>query len=150
MNSKLATTCLVVMISSFMSSYANGGLTHHVESTADKLYSNPFAMPKQLDLTHETTTQYCHMNDTAVLTIYSTNSEAQAAIDLILDGSHVGSLTTYFPSNGPDCKTRSAEGVITLIVPAGKHTLEANSLNLTWPSHNFSVDQCQCMVLPLP
>ena len=150
MNTKLATTCLVMTMFSFMSSYANGGMTYHVESTADKLYSNPFAMPKQPGLIHETTTQYCHMNDTAVLTIYSTNSEAQAKIDLILDGIHIGSLTTYFASNGPDCKTPSAKGVITLIVPAGKHTLEANSLNLTWPSHNFSVDQCQCMVLPLP
>ena len=112
MNGKLATTCLVVMMFSFISSYANGRMTYHVESTADKLYSNPFAMPKQLGLNHETTRQYCHVNDTAVLTIYSTNSKAQAEIDLTLDGSHVGSLTTYYPGTGPDCKTPSAKGVI--------------------------------------
>lgn len=120
-----------------------------LESAADKLYSNSFKMFKQLSVSHETETQSCDMDDTAVVTIYSTNGMAQTEIDVKLDGSHVGSLSTYFPNEEPGCKTPSAKGVITIKVPAGEHTLEADSPNLNWPSHPFSVEKCGCMVLPL-
>lgn len=149
MKSMLTTTVLIVTMSTFMSSYADGGRTHHVESATDKLYSNSFAMPMQLGIPHESNAQSCRISNTAAITIYSTNGKAQSEIDVKLDGNPVGSLTTYFPDNGPDCKTPSAKGVITLTVPAGEHTLEADSPNVIWPNHNFSVDQCQCLVLPL-
>ena len=119
------------------------------ESAADKLSSRAFAKFKRLDVSHDTDTQSCDMDDTAVVTIYSTNKIAQNEIDVKLDGSHIGTLTTYFPTEQPSCKTPSADGIITLIVPAGNHILEATSPNLVWPSHPFSIDKCGCIVLPL-
>lgn len=120
-----------------------------LESAADKLYSNTFPMSKQLTVSNKDDMQSCDTDDTAVVTIYSTNGAAQHEINVALDGSHIGSLKTYFPNDEPSCRTPSAEGVITLMVPTGKHTLEAVSSNLTWPSHAFSVEKCVCMVLPL-
>jgi hypothetical protein len=120
-----------------------------LESAADKLYSHSLATYKQLSVSNESDTKSCDMEDTAVITVYSTNGRAQTEIDVTLDGGHVGSLTTYFPNDEPSCKTPSAEGVITLMVPAGTHTLEAASGNVIWPSHVFSVETCGCMVLPL-
>jgi hypothetical protein len=149
MKTMLATTSLIVMTSTFMSSYADGGRLYHVESITDKLYSNPLTMPEKLGISHERNAQSCRTKNTAVITIYSTNGEAQTEIDVKVDGSLVGTLTTYFPANGPRCETPSAKGIVTLVVPAGKHTLVADSPNVTWPSHSFSVNQCQCMVLPL-
>jgi len=179
MTKKVATAVLIVTVSAFLSSCDNGGVSaqalfgaqisaqtsgfnldvsetgavyqvaSHVESAADQLYSHAFAMLKQPAVSHETDTQFCDTDGTAVITVYSTNGKAQHEIDVKLDGSPIGSLTTYFPKDGPGCKTPSAEGVITLMVPAGKHTLEAASPNLVWPSHNFSVGKCECMSLPL-
>ena len=175
MISKVVMISLIVTMSAFLSSCDHGvqsiqepSYTHtigwnpdtsgtgpvvkvasHVESAADKLYSQSFAMFKQLGVSPETDTQSCHRDDTAVITIYSTNGKAQSEIDVRLDGSPVGSLRTYFPNDEPGCKSPSAEGVITLMVPAGNHTLEAASPNLTWPDHAFSVEKCQCMLLPL-
>lgn len=106
-------------------------------------------MPMNLGASHESNTQACNTHDTAVITIYSTNGKAQTEIDVKLDGKPVGSLTTYFPDNGPSCETPSAKGILTLMLPAGQHKLEADSPNVTWPSHNFSIDQCTCLVLPL-
>lgn len=149
MNIKLATTSIIVMTSTFISTCAYGERTHHIQSVTDQLYSESFMMPMHLSTSHESNSQSCHKEDTAVITIYSTNGKAQTEIDVKLDGSPVGSLKTYFPHNGPSCKTPSAKGVLTLMVPAGQHTLEADSPNVTWPSHNFSVNQCTCLVLPL-
>ena len=97
----------------------------------------------------EIDTESCHLDDTAIVTIYSTNGMAQHEIDVHLDGSPIGRLTTYYPDDEPGCKTPTDDGVITLMIPAGKHTLDAESPNLNWPSHNFSVDKCECMSLPL-
>lgn len=124
-------------------------VANEVESAADKLYSQSFAMFKQLSVSHVADTQSCNSDDTAVVTIYSTNGVAQTEIDVKLDGSHIGSLKTYFPNEEPSCKTPSAEGIISLMVPAGEHVLEAASPNLSWPSHAFSVEKCGCVVLPL-
>ena len=172
---KVATISLFVTMSAFLCSCADRGgstqqlintqtlgLNHgtnetgpvikvasQVESAADKLYSQSFAMFNQFSGSQEIDTQSCHSDDTAVITIYSTNGVAQSEIDVKLDGSPVGTLSTYFPNEQPGCKTPTAEGVITLMVPAGKHTLEADSPNLSWPSHAFSVDRCECMSLPL-
>jgi hypothetical protein len=175
MNTKMATFGLILTVSAFLPSYADGGkssqgvspantpqwnsstsrpgglikVASRVESAADKLYSQSFAMFEDISGSQEIEGQSCDTDDTAVVTIYSTNGMAQHEIDVTLDGSSIGSLTTYFPDSEPGCKTPSADGVITLMVPAGKHTLEATSPNLNWPSHNFSVEKCQCMVLPL-
>jgi hypothetical protein len=124
-------------------------VANKLESAADKLSSHTFAKFKQLDVSHETDTQSCEVDNTAIITVYSTNGMAQNEIDVKLDGSHIGSLTTYFPNEEPSCKTPSAEGIISLMVPAGKHVLEAASSNLNWPGHTFSVEKCVCMVLPL-
>jgi hypothetical protein len=175
MNGKVAIFSLIVTVSAFLPSYADGGrnaqhgstantllwntsasetdglmkVASGVESAADKLYSQSFAMFEEISGSREIDTQSCDTKDTAVVTIYSTNGMAQHEIDVNIDGSPVGSLTTYFPDDEPGCKTPSADGVITLMVPAGKHTLEATSPNLNWPSHHFSVEKCECMSLPL-
>ena len=149
MNTKLAGVGLVVMMFTFMSSYADEVRTNKVESAADKLFSSSLPMSGSLGVSHDANNLSCRSNDTAVITIYSTNARAQNEIDVRVDGSPIGSLITYFPAGGPGCKTPSAEGVITIMLPAGQHTLEADSPNVSWPSHNFSVEQCQCMVLPL-
>lgn len=120
-----------------------------LESAADRLFANPFPVFKSLTASNKADMQSCDTDDTAVVTIYSTNGMAQNEIDVTLDGSEIGSLKTYFPSDEPSCRTPTADGVITLLVPAGDHTLEAASGNLTWPSHSFSVDKCVCIVLPL-
>jgi len=124
-------------------------LATQVESAADKLYSNSFEKINRFGVARDTDMQSCDMDNTALITIYSSNSNAQARIDVKIDGSPVGSLTRFFPDEGPACKTSGAEGVITLLVPAGRHVLEADSHNLIWPSHTFSVDKCECMLLPL-
>lgn len=124
-------------------------LASQVESAADKLYSNSFEKFNRFGAAHDTDTQSCDMDDTALITIYSANSMAQAKIEVKIDGSPVGSLTTFFPDEGPGCKTPSGDGVITLMVPAGKHVLEADSHNLIWPRHTFSVEKCGCLLLPL-
>ena len=149
MSSKLAGISLVVLMSAVASSYADGGRSNNVESAADKLFSSSLPMSRSLGISPETDAQSCRTNGTAYVTIYSTNGDAQEEIDVLVDGSPIGSLTTYFPGNGPGCKSPSADGVITIRLPAGAHTLEADSPNVSWPTHNFSVEQCQCMVMPL-
>lgn len=149
MTNKVTAISLSVMMFTFMSSHAVGDKTSQPVSAADQLYSLSLSTTGNSGRSHKIDTQSCATDETAVITIYSTNGRAQSEIDVKLDGSVIGSLTTYFPNGEPGCKTPSAKGVITLQVPAGKHTLEADSPNVNWPSHDFSVEKCQCMVLPL-
>ena len=93
--------------------------------------------------------QSCESDNVAIITIYSTTGAAQVGIDVKIDNSPVGSLTTHFPDTGPDCKTPSSDGVITIVLPAGEHTLDAESINLTWPSYTFEIKKCECLSLPL-
>ena len=93
--------------------------------------------------------QSCESDNVAVITIYSTTGAAQVGIDVKIDNSPVGSLTSHFPDAGPDCKTPSSDGVITVVIPAGKHTLDAESINLAWPSYTFEIKKCECLSLPL-
>lgn len=133
-------------------SSGTGALLHvagELESPADKLYSRPLEIFRQSSVSNELDTTSCGTQNTAVITVYTTNGKAQTEIDVMLDGSHIGNLKTYFPNGEPSCSAQSAEGVITLRVPAGKHTLEAVSSNVTWPGHVFSVEKCECRVLPL-
>ena len=149
MKSSVAAIGLSVTMFTLFSAYADSGSTGKVESAADKLFSMSPGMSRSINLSRESDLQSCHTNDMAMVTIYSTNGMAQSEIDVKLDGSSVGSLKTYYPDGEPGCKTPSARGVITIKLPAGKHTLEADSPNISWPSHNFSVNKCECMVLPL-
>lgn len=172
---KVTTISLIVTISAFLSSCEGGGRGIHelfnaqildwipgtsetspvfevasqLESAADKLSSQSFTMFKQLSVSNKSDTQSCDIDDTAVITIYSTNGKAQSEIDVKVDDSPIGSLTTYFSNEGPGCKTPSAEGIITIIIPAGTHAIEAASPNLIWSSHSFSVEKCECLSLPL-
>ena len=93
--------------------------------------------------------QSCESDAIAIITIYSTTGAAQVGIDVKIDNKPVGSLTTHFPDAGPDCKTPSSNGVITVVIPAGKHTLDAESINLAWPSYRFEIQKCECLSLPL-
>jgi hypothetical protein len=93
--------------------------------------------------------QSCASDNVAVVTIYSTTGAAQVGIDVKIDNSPVGSLTTHFPDAGPECKTPSSDGVITVIIPAGRHTLDAESINMAWPSYSFEIEKCECLSLPL-
>lgn len=91
----------------------------------------------------------CESENIAVITVYSETGHAQVGIDVKVDGSPVGSLTTHFPDAGPDCQSPSSDGIITIVIPAGDHTLEAESINLVWPAYTFSVEKCECLTLPL-
>jgi len=142
-----AIVSLLVTMFSILTANAEGSRSVTPVSAADQLFSSTMSRP--LNISREADVQACHSNDTAVITIYSTNGSAQKEIDVKIDGSTIGSLKTYFPNGEPGCKSPNAAGIITIMVPAGKHTLEAESLNVTWPSHNFSVNKCECMVLPL-
>lgn len=128
--------------------------THHahageVKSITDKIYSNSFEKFNRLGKTDVTDMQSCDTDNTGFITVYSITGKAQQGIDVTLDGSPIGHLSTYFPDNMPDCQAPSANGVITIMVPAGEHRLEAISPNLNWPSHTFTLEKCGCMVLPL-
>lgn len=175
MKRKLLTIGLIVVMSAFLSACTDGGkriqdlvntalpgwhaltsttaavfeVASQVESIADKLNSSSFGMFNQASDPQQTDTQSCESDNTATVTIYSTNSKAQSEIDVILDGIPVGSLSTYFANEGPACLTPSAKGVITLKVPAGKHAIEAVSPNLNWPGQTFTVKKCDCILLPL-
>ena len=120
-----------------------------LESAADKLYSHPVAKFKQISASDEIDAKSCDKDNSAEITVYSTNGMAQSEIEVTLDGVRIGSLKTFYPNDEPGCKTPSADGVITLVVPAGEHTLEATSSNVNWPSHTFTLEKCGCMVLPL-
>ena len=112
---------------------------------------NPLAFQK-LDQSRESIDadmQSCESDNVAVVTIYSTTGAAQVGIDVKIDNNPVGSLTSHFPDAGPDCKTPSSDGIITIVIPAGDHTLEAESINLVWPTHTFSINKCECLTLPL-
>jgi hypothetical protein len=112
---------------------------------------NPLAFQK-LDQSRESIDadmQSCESDNVAVITIYSKTGKAQIGIDVKIDSSPVGSLKTHFPDAGPDCKTPSSDGIITIVIPAGDHTLEAESINLVWPTHTFSINKCECLTLPL-
>jgi len=138
---------LILTMFTVLSASADGSRKAKPVSAADQLFSS--SMSRSLNISREIDAQACHSNETAVITIYSTNGTAQKEIDVKIDGSTIGSLKTYFPNGEPGCKSPNAAGVITIMVPAGKHILEAESPNVTWPSHNFSVNKCECMVLPL-
>ena len=117
---------------------------------SDMLDERAMSMVGQSDDSAETRMQSCNSDNTAVVTIYTTNGNAQVGIDVRIDGRTVGSLTSHYPDEVPSCNTDGSSGVITLIVPAGEHTLDAKSLNLFWPTHTFEVETCDCRVLPLP
>ena len=124
-------------------------LADQVKPISDML--NPFSF-QRLNQTSESIDadmQSCESDNVAVITIYSITGKAQIGIDVKVDGSPVGSLTTHFPDAGPICKSPSSDGIITIIIPAGKHTLEAESINLVWPAHTFNVEKCECLSLPL-
>lgn len=175
MMNKAITVTIIVMLFAFLTAYADersGGrnlfrLEHkgwsparnpsamtlkvagRLVSPADELYSHSFGVSKQPNILHESGSQFCNTDNTAVVTIYTTNGMAKKEVDVKLDGSAVGSLATYFPDGGPPCRTPSAKGIITISVPAGEHILEAESPNMSWPIHRFSVEKCGCIVLPL-
>lgn len=141
---RVITCSLVVMFSASHSIHAD-----QVKSIADMM--NPFSF-QQLHQSRESIDdemQSCKSDNIAVVTIYSKTGKAQVGIDVKVDGYPVGSLATHFPKMGPACKTPSDDGIITLVIPAGEHTLEAESVNLIWPVHTFRIDKCECLALPL-
>ena len=107
-------------------------------------------MIDQSDDSAEARMQSCNSDNTAVVTIYTTNGKAQVGIDVRIDGRAVGSLTSHYPDEAPTCNTDGSAGVITLVVPTGEHTMDATSLNLFWPTYTFEVETCECRVLSLP
>lgn len=120
-----------------------------VESAANKLFYTPFNRLAPSANSQETDMSFCKADNSALVTIYSENGMARSSIDVKVDGSQVGSLRSYFPDGAPGCKSPSARGIITIKVPAGRHTLEATSPNLNWPQRKFSVQECECLLLPL-
>ena len=135
---------LVIMLSASHSIHAD-----QVKPISDMM--NPFAFQKlnQSKESIDADMQSCESDNIAVITIYSKTDKAQIGIDVKVDGNPVGSLTTHFNDTGPECKTPSSDGIITIVLPDGKHTLEAESINLIWPIHTFNVNKCECLALPL-
>lgn len=138
------TPCLAVMLSASQNIHAG-----QVKPISDLINPYSFQTLNQSRESIDADMQSCESDDTAVITIYSQTGNAQIGIDIKVDGSPVGSLTTHFPDSGPECKTPSSDGVLTIVVPAGEHTLEAESINLVWPAHTFSVNKCECLSIPL-
>lgn len=116
---------------------------------SDMLDARAMSMLGPSDDSAESRLQSCHSDNTAVVKIYTTSSNAQVGIDVKIDGRTVGSLTSHYPDDGPSCNTDGSAGVITFVLPAGEHTLDAKSLNLFWPTYTFNVEKCECQVLPL-
>lgn len=141
---QVMTFSLIAMLSVSPSLYAG-----ELKSITDKIYSNSFEEYNRFDKTQSTDAQSCDVDNTAFITVYSITGKARHGIDVKLDGSPIGNLSSYFPDEMPECQSPSSKGIITIIVPAGEHTLEAESPNLNWPGHTFSVETCGCMVLPL-
>lgn len=144
MLNKVIISSLVLMLSASRNINAD-----QIKPISDMM--NPYSF-QTLDQSRESIDadmQSCESDNTAVITIYSTSGEAHIGIDVKVDNSPVGSLKTHFPDAGPECKTPSSDGVITIVIPAGEHTLEAESINLVWPSHSFSIKKCECLTLPL-
>jgi hypothetical protein len=128
--------------------YVTGSEMTRVKSISDRLYDNSLRQYQQQQPDSDPI-QFCETEETAVITIYSEDGSAQLEIDVKVDGSPVGTLATYYPDEPPECKTPSNEGIITLIIPAGEHTIEATSPNLAWPAQSFRIDKCRCMLMPL-
>ena len=136
--------CLLVMLSASHTINADS-----VKPISDTMNPYSFQILSQSGESIDTDMQSCASDNVAAITIYSRTGKAQIGIDVKVDGSPVGSLTTHFPDAGPECKAPSADGIITIVIPAGEHTLEAESINLVWPAHTFRVDKCECLSLPL-
>jgi hypothetical protein len=143
MLSKVIIPALLILLTCH---HSNAG---QVESISEILNSNSFETFDQSSEYIDTKMRSCETDKNAVVTIYSATGRAQVAIDVKIDGSPVGSLTKHFPDLGPLCKTAGSTGVITIVIPAGRHTLEAESLNLVWPSRTFTINNCECLLLPL-
>lgn len=144
MKTKVLMLILIVLMPVCLPTFAS-----QLESIADKLNSSNSGIFKQYSGSRHDDTQSCDLRDTGFITVYTTNSTTQGKIDVTLDGIPVGDLSSYFPDEGPACKAANAKGVITLVVPEGKHIIRASSANLNWPGHTFIVKKCGCMLMPL-
>ena len=138
--------CTFVLVSLFSISRAQA---IEPKDISDMLDERAMSMLGQSDDSAESRLQSCNSDNTAVVKIYTTNGNAQVGIDVRIDGRTVGSLTSHYPDDGPSCSTDSSAGVITFVLAAGEHTLDAKSLNLFWPTYTFNVEKCVCQVLPL-
>lgn len=132
------------MLSASHISYAD-----QVKSAADSLHYTPYNKFKQRGKSHSVEMESCKTDNSALITVYSTNGMANSSIEVKVDGSPIGNLTSYYSDGDPGCQTPTARGIITIMLPAGKHTLDASSTNLNWPSKNFSAEKCKCTLLPL-
>jgi hypothetical protein len=146
MNNK-STLCTFALVSLLSISQAQAVEPKNI---SDMLDERAMSMLGQLDDSAEARMQSCNSDNTAVVTIYTTTGKAQVSIDVRIDGRSVGSLTSHYQDEEPPCNTDSSAGVVTLVVPAGEHKLDAESLNLYWPTYAFDVEKCECRVLSLP
>jgi len=146
MLSKVITSSLVLMLSASLYAYAD---LLKPKSITDKINASSIEILDQSKESIDAKMQSCESDETAVITVYSVTGKAQVGIDVKLDGNPIGSLTTHYPDAGPECRTPGSDGVISIVIPAGKHTLDAKSLNLVWPSYTFTINRCKCLLLPL-
>ena len=144
MLSKVIMPAIVILLSASNNIHAD-----QVKPLSDIMNTYSFQKLSQSRESIDTDMQSCELDNIAVVTIYSSTGQAQVGIDVKVDGNPVGSLSNHFPDTGPECKTPSSDGIITIVIPAGKHTLEAESINLIWPAHTFNIKKCECLTLPL-
>jgi hypothetical protein len=144
MLSKVIMPAILILLSASHNTHAD-----QVKPLSDIMNAYSFQKLSQTRESIDTDMQSCELDNIAVVTIYSSTGKAQVGIDVKVDGNPVGSLSTHFPDSGPECKTPSSDGIITIVIPAGKHKLEAESINLIWPAHTFNIKKCECLTLPL-
>lgn len=134
----MATTC-----------FTTGTFAAKPEPVADALLSKPFELVTQSadDIAQQMAS--CASDATGAVTVYVATDRAQVGIDVMVDDAHVANLTSHYPDERPPCMTASSNGLVTMVLPVGEHTMEARSLNLAWPEYRFSIEQCDCVLIPL-
>jgi hypothetical protein len=88
--------------------------------------------------------QACTTNNTGQLTVYTSDGSG-GNIDVSINGSYAGTLSSYFTSGSPSCGSATSSGVITQTVPAGSVAVSASSSSATWPSSTYPVAACECV-----
>jgi len=132
------------------SDISTGEYTAEVESGSSSYsYYGTYKLlsKSNVDLTDDTSQTGC--GDTGTLVFYTSNSSAGGSISVSLDGSYVGSLSSYFSSGAISTCNASQSGVIYRTVDAGSHYISASSPSLIWAQNYFSLTDCECFTYEL-
>ena len=107
-----STLCTLILVSLLSISPAQAVEPKDISKLLDE---RAMEMVGQSEESAEARIQSCNSDNTSVVTIYTTNGDAQVGIDVSIDGRIVGSMTSHYPDEGPSCNTDSSAGVVTLV-----------------------------------